>query len=336
MGVASLLLLTFLTTILAAAPVRAADAQPWAEFSLSKRTATVGDTLTYLVQVSVPGGGHAVFSPPGAAIGDFEVLGRRRRPDFCLESGGAMLSEEILLATYSTGSRAVPPLPVTVVSADGDSTVLGGDTLFVAVNSVLGEGEQKLRDIKGPATISGSSHWPKVALAAAAAAVILVLLYLRRRRGRQWALSPAKPGSPPHVLALERLEALLESRLLETGRFKDFYTELSDLLREYLGGRFLIQASEMTTRELAVRLEYLGLPDGFRLETSVILEESDMVKFAKFKPDIEAAVTAAGNARNLVRENIAAGAGRVMDGIPEVGARTNQNPGEPEAGGGDS
>jgi len=142
----------------------------------------------------------------------------------------------------------------------------------------------------------------------------------------------------------------LESRLLETGRFKDFYTELSDLLREYLGGRFLIQAPEMTTRELAVRLEYLGLPDGFRLETNVILEESDMVKFAKFKPDIEAAVAAAGKARSLVGENIAAGGGRItgeIDGvgarasgtsekIAEVGARASLNPGEPAVGSGDS
>ena len=83
-----MLLLTILTVFTVAVPAGAADVRPRADFSLSKRTATVGDTLTYLIQVSVPAGGQALFTPPGPAIGDFEVLGRRRRPDVGLEGAG--------------------------------------------------------------------------------------------------------------------------------------------------------------------------------------------------------------------------------------------------------
>jgi hypothetical protein len=314
-----LLLAVFLAAIASGAPA-AAEQSPRAGFSLSRKTATIGDTLTYNVSVSFPEGARAEFIPPVTSLGDFEVLRRRSVPGSSAEEGRGSSGEEWTLAAYTTGRLALPPTPVTVVSAGGDSVVLTGDTLFVPVGGVIGGGQPQLRDIKGPATIPESRPWTMALLAGAGVVALACIVYLIRRRSRKWALEPAAPAVPPHLAALERLEALLGSRLLEKGLFKEFYTELSDLLRVYLGKRFLIHAPEMTTRELAERLEYLGLPDSFRLDAGLVLEESDMVKFAKFTPGMEAALSAAKRARSLVSGRMGLeGQGRA-DAAPEGGA----------------
>jgi hypothetical protein len=290
-----------IAALAAASPAVAADESPHARFSLSKRAATIGDTLAYKMEVYHPEGARVLFPPHGKSVGDFDILHAKSFPDARGREGWRVAAQEWTLASYSTGVRAVPPTPVAVILADGDSVELSGDTLFVEVGGVLGEGGQALRDIKGPATVPGRSGWVKYAVGAAIAAALLLAIYLIRGRSRRWEFEAAPPHVAPHVAALQRLEALLGSRFLESGRFREFYTELSELFRLYLFQRFLIPAPEMTTRELAARLEYLGLPEDFRLEAGAVLEESDMVKFAKVEPGVEAALQAARRTETLVR-----------------------------------
>lgn len=293
-------LLFLLAMLVVAASAALSDRAPSVRASLSRSSATVGDTIAYRIEVSAPEDVRVVMPAPGDRLGDFHVLGRRS-----LSGGAADVStEEFVLGAYSPGEHAVPPLPVALVGPQGDTTRLVGDTLFVTVRSVLGEGDETLKDIKGPATAPGHALWPRLTLAAAALAGAVALLLLLRRRRRAPISVPAGPPVPAHVIALERLEKLLESRLLESGRIKEFYTELSDVVRTYVNHRFLLPGPELTTAELARRMEYLGLPQVFRRETNVLLEESDVVKFAKYKPEIEIALSTAKRARSLVREHV--------------------------------
>ena len=91
---------------------------------------------------------------------------------------------------------------------------------------------------------------------------------------------------PPHQLALNRLNELEKKRLYQKGNYKDYYFELTEILREYLEARFHIRALESTTNELILLLKYSeDISDELKSKLFELLRIADLSKFAKFSPD---------------------------------------------------
>jgi hypothetical protein len=90
---------------------------------------------------------------------------------------------------------------------------------------------------------------------------------------------------PPHEVALEALKVLEEKQLWQDGHFKRYYTELTDILRTYMDGRFKVSTLEKTSDEI---LRTMRLTDGITNSSlqnlRQVLELADLVKFARFKP----------------------------------------------------
>lgn len=124
------------------------------------------------------------------------------------------------------------------------------------------------------------SIWVLIGLAVAALAIVLYLLY---KKNGPAIFTPRKP-IPPYELAMRRLAAIRSKGLIEQGRTKEYYTELTDTLRSYLEGRFGIYAMEMTSKQI---LKKLRENQDTKLSADQIeqtLELSDFVKFAGMKP----------------------------------------------------
>jgi hypothetical protein len=95
-----------------------------------------------------------------------------------------------------------------------------------------------------------------------------------------------KPKLPADIIALNSLEELRLKRLIENGRTKEYYSEISEIIREYLYNRFEISAMEMTTEEILREVKrYSDINNNSYLLLEYILKNSDLVKFAKFFPD---------------------------------------------------
>ncbi len=141
------------------------------------------------------------------------------------------------------------------------------------------------------------------AFAGAGLLFFLVRLFARRRK----ATAPATPAVPPppprpaHEVALERLEALLASGLLQRGETAEFVERLMDeVLRDYISARFQMTAGTRTTRELVKDLlgvAVLGL-DVSLVES--LLADADLVKFAKASIPSERAHAMATRVRALI------------------------------------
>ena len=116
--------------------------------------------------------------------------------------------------------------------------------------------------------------------------VIAYLGYLlwKRRKEKGYLFTPPPPPRPAHEVALESLEELYKSNLLEEKQFKEFFSRLSEIIRAYLEGRYFIIALEETTTEIMndakKHVEEINLLDDLKN----ILELSDLVKFAKYVP----------------------------------------------------
>lgn len=115
---------------------------------------------------------------------------------------------------------------------------------------------------------------------------VLIAAYLFvRRTGRK-----PGPSVPPHRHALRALAELENRDLVPKGEFRIFYSELSEIMRGYIEGSMGFSALEQTTHEIMQNLfevDRIERDDANGLRE--LLEEADMVKFAKYRPSRESA-----------------------------------------------
>jgi hypothetical protein len=101
------------------------------------------------------------------------------------------------------------------------------------------------------------------------------------------------------LIAIDRLE---KERLWEKGKLKEHYIELSFILRSYLSTLYGINLLEKTTKETNILLQQKGLKEITIQSIINILNESDMVKFAKSQPEEIAVLKISQLARQIVSE----------------------------------
>ena len=92
------------------------------------------------------------------------------------------------------------------------------------------------------------------------------------------------PRIPLEVTLLESLKNIKEKKDWENGRFKKYYSELSNVLWQFLEYRYSIQTFEKTSGEILESLKWSEIPNKYPSELSRFFEISDGVKFAKFNP----------------------------------------------------
>lgn len=113
------------------------------------------------------------------------------------------------------------------------------------------------------------------------AGLVIFFLFRKKKKGYYF---KAEMVLPPHVAAINKLNKLKESKIWQQGKTKEYYTHLTDILREYIDRRFDIDAPEMTSDEI---LECVHRVTDTRSATDnleQILRLADLVKFAKYIP----------------------------------------------------
>ena len=126
-----------------------------------------------------------------------------------------------------------------------------------------------------------------IGLIVLALVIWFVVWLVRRHMAHRTSDEPLLPQLPPHVVAIKALVELSNRKLWQNGKYKLYYTHLTDILRVYISGRWGICAMEMTTDEIMTALADYDLPYGSRRDLNEILRMADMVKFAKAEPDAE-------------------------------------------------
>ena len=107
----------------------------------------------------------------------------------------------------------------------------------------------------------------------------------------------------PGERAMRELSALLSRNLPDKGLFKDFYVELTMVVRRYIERRHGIRAPEQTTEEfLAAAADGEAIPRGHVAELKPFLEAADLVKFAGREATLEIAAEATEKARGYIRD----------------------------------
>lgn len=264
----------------------------------------IGDAFHYSVIAVVPPGGVIEWPSGGNMVGPFEIVDLDRIGPTAGLNG--VLSDTLrhTLTIYTAGVYTIPPLTLTGNLSDGRSLVATTASISITVVSVIEDDAKDIRDIKGPATMPVPTPWLQWALIAGIVLAIGLLLYYLYRRSKKPKVTESAPATAPtrspYDLAMEELNRLADLALLAEGKIKQHYTELSEIFRRYLAGKYGVAAMEITTRELLDELYQQNMPYENRQKIGTFLEESDLVKFAKFIPDQEHQERSIDRARTLI------------------------------------
>ncbi len=202
---------------------------------------------------------------------------------------------DVTFIPLSVDSSVVPANAFDFVSPAGDTIRAWSDEVRVPIRRIAATATD-LRPLKEQWK-APVNYWLWGGIAAAVLAAIIALVWWIRGRRRQGEAIAPGMRLPPDVIALAELDRIVGMGLAERAEYKTHYTLVVDTLRRYLEARYHIEAMDRTTFELLDVLEQRGVRiDGL----GVLLDEADLVKFAKFTPTVDQAGDAVRRARDLV------------------------------------
>ncbi len=261
------------------------------ESKLDKQSVTIGDRVKYTVIITADTTLIVDSLAVGSNLGAFEIKDYTPRESQIVD-GLHVYKESYDITTFTTGDYEIPSLTITYRNAAGEEKSIKTDPLQLTVKSLLtGEEGEDIRPLRGPVEIeSPFPIWLVLGgVALLAAAVVFFILYRRAKAPIDLGREPVDTRLPWEV-ALAELEGLKRSELLEHGKFREFYFRVSEIFRGYLERRYGIAALERTSFEIINEFRALSLESQEEKYIQKLLDESDLVKFAKFPPTTDGAL----------------------------------------------
>ena len=267
-----------------------------------KESLTVGDPVQITLTIKHPFGYQALVPQFEETWGAFEIWSQSELLTQANDEGGQTTTQIILGTLFEVGLTQLPPFQVTLRDGDGELIERATPPLSLTVESVLtGEGED-LQGLKPQAGLPVPPLWPWIVLSALlliALCTLLIWFYFRMRKHLIQSVPEISPPPVvdmrlPHEIALAELDRIEKLDLPGQGRFKEYYTLVTNCIRQYLSNEFefpaLDQTTDETKRALSKRLASKRdvLPDQVN-EVTRLLEEGALVKFARFVPQVEEA-----------------------------------------------
>ncbi len=204
-----------------------------------------------------------------------------------LNDGRVQYNQYLTLTSFQDSLFYINPLPFV---SNGDTIWSESMTLNVVQPFEIDSTDIAITDIKGiykaPIWWWGILRWVLLALAIAGVGIggYYLITFIRKRYSNDSEeLTPTEPLRPADEVALEKLDAIREEKIWQTGQVKEYHTQLTDVIREYIARRFDVSSVEQTSDETLTAMRPL-LNDKRELYDQLrkMLQLADLVKFAKW------------------------------------------------------
>lgn len=302
----------FFVALLLAAHVRGiSQTDPQVSSDIDSTRMKIGEQLHFEIKVDADSTALVVF-PEGQTFSPLEMV-EATDIDTFRNKDRFNLTRKYALTQFDSGHYTLPRQKVIINNREFYT-----DSLEVTVGNIpVDTTKQKMYDIKPLQEVSHNySGWGKLLLWGLVILLVtgaLVYWFFIRKKP----LSEAEKEAllPPFDRALLGLKKLEESRYLIQSQYKEYYSELTNIVRAYLEEEVHISAMESTTEELVTKLEIMQQAGKLNLEKNTIanfkdvLQKADLVKFARSRPDTNVA-----EADRKVIENVVV---KTKEAIPE-------------------
>lgn len=257
---------------------------PSVQAQVDPSTATLGDLINLSIRVTHPQALQIDLPVFSKNLGTFEVYASTRLAGQ-MSGDKAVDQFQAALQNFTTGPQLLPGLEVPYRDPMGNVHSVKTPELTVTI-AELPPGPKDKGDIRGIKGVIGPTAWSPWWWLLVVMALSAIGYELWRRRKRALAGPPPPPPVPADIVAMEKLQKLAQTDWLAMGKIKEYYSAVSDILREYLEKGFEIRALERTTGELMRDLRKKSeITMERQAELRELLDTADLVKFAKFRPD---------------------------------------------------
>ncbi len=259
------------------------------EASLNKSECLIGDQLQLKLTLSKPKDKNIFFPVIDDSISKSVELISSSRIDTVLNQNEQLKLQQILTITsFDTGMVTIPPLPFLMPRDSVTDTIYSNPITFTVHAIAVDTTKKTIFDIKPPMT--EPFNWKEMlkyilwGLLAAIIIAAIVYIILRIKNKKPIIPIPEKPKEPAYVIALKELEKLKEKKLWQKQLFKQYYSELTDILRKYMEEQFSIPAMESISEDIIYYLKQQNFEEELIRNMQSLLSTADFVKFAKAEP----------------------------------------------------
>jgi hypothetical protein len=258
---------------------------------VDKAKVTIAETILLELEAGIEPGYEVKMPKVDKVLENFGIVDWDNLGDKLDENNNVLSTYRYKLEPFLSGTYPLPAFTFEfydVNSPEDNKYELTTEPIDIEVASLLGEQRAglKISDIEGVVEIPAEPSYWWVWLFPAVG-IIAGLVFWFNRRSRQ-VKELVRIFKPAHEIAYDRLRALVKQDLVRAGKIKEFYEQISDILRHYIEDRFNLRAPERTTEEFLVELTYanvLARPEQDRL--GKFLQHCDLVKFARYNPTTE-------------------------------------------------
>ena len=182
----------------------------------------------------------------------------------------------------------LPPLPIAVARASGELVTLCTRPHSIVIEDPTAS-TPDAKPKSNPTPRRQREDWALARLLSGLLAVAVLAAIAGALFGRWWKrrpkpIVPPPPPRPPWAIALAELEAVRRGTLIEEEKLSEHVDRVSDIVRQYLGARFGFDGLEATSREVRRAVRNVKPPLPVLAEIDRLLDESDLVKFARVTP----------------------------------------------------
>jgi hypothetical protein len=261
-----------------------------ARATLDSTRILIGDQVQLRLELQRPANIPVLFPQmPDSLAGKIEVLKRSPIDTTKLDNQNLKLEQEFLITCFDSGYYRIPPFRFDIQSAGRYDSIFTNElilnVLTLKVDTTRGPVDIKL-PYEAPVTLKEVT--PYLLGIILAGTVLFLLLYSIKRKKKNLPVfvRPLKPKEPAHMIALRELDRIKEEKLWQKGKIKEYYSDVTGVLRTYMEERFGIPAMEQTTDEIirAFISNNQLIQEKLLSNLNQMLPLADLVKFAKYQP----------------------------------------------------
>lgn len=251
----------------------------------------IGDQTHLRISLPVPKGKEALFPDFKKKIGESLEIISKTIDTLQKEGNIRQITHDYVITSFDTGYVYIPPFEVGIVENGFNSTITTDSTALYVTYPIV-DMQKGIFDIKPPADLpfkfSELLPYAKIMLIVfftlLAIAAVLLYYFLIYKKKKQQQIEEQKDTRPANEKAIDTLNELKEKQLWQNGRIKIYYSELTDIIRNYLDERFEMHTMESTSSEILSALGSQPIDNENRELLRFIFERADMAKFAKGQP----------------------------------------------------
>ena len=218
-------------------------------------------------------------------IGGLEIVEPVKTDTLRSQDGHILVKQRYLVTAFKDSLLYIPPYPFVL---NGDTVWSKSLSLKVVQPFKIDTASNAIADIKP--VFQPKFNWANILLIILLILIIhgilILIYYIYQKYFKKQPVLDSKEMKlllPPYEVALSELEKIKQEKPWQQGRSKEYHTQLTDVIREYIERVFNVNSMEMTSDEILEHLRHLRFEQKSAYSgLQQILQLADLVKFAKW------------------------------------------------------